>query len=60
MKRNLHNNSPESQERWDFILKKSREVDEWPDWKKSEVGADSNTEKEKKSLSLDNNRVRMD
>ena len=54
MKRNLQNKSSESQERWEFIEKKSLEVDQWPDWKKSEIGPDSNADKEKKELSSAN------
>jgi hypothetical protein len=55
MKRNLENKSRESQERWEFIEKKSREVDQWPDWKKSEVSPDSDGEIEKKDLSSADN-----
>lgn len=27
----------ESKKRWDFIEKASKEVDDWPEWKKAEI-----------------------
>ena len=34
---NNNNNNEESKKRWEFIEKVSKEVDDWPDWKKVEA-----------------------
>lgn len=51
MKRNLNNRSEESKERWEFIEKTSRVVDNWPEWKKVEVCSESGHTREEKNLS---------
>jgi hypothetical protein len=37
MRNEANNESEESRRRWDFIERASREVDDWPEWKKAEV-----------------------
>jgi hypothetical protein len=55
MKKKQSKDIADDQQRWDFIRKVSKEVDDWPEWKKVEINPGKfNTEKEgeAKTMSL--------